>query len=123
MKHIIILILLFCTGLARAQWVPTNGPGGSTSEITSITANGNLLLAGTNSGLYLSTNTGNTWTATGLMNQQQGLSAVIIHGGKIFASADSGIYISGDNGISWSRTSINIPVISFYSDGINLFSI
>ncbi len=64
-----ILVLFFLSlmhaGVAHAQWVQTNGPYGG--MINSFAVSGTNLFAGTGGGgVFLSTNNGTSWTATGL---------------------------------------------------------
>ncbi len=63
------------------------------------------LFAGTNSGVFRTTDNGNNWIDMGLTGkfiQRLAISA----SGIIFAGATSGIYRSTDNGISWTQTSL-----------------
>jgi photosystem II stability/assembly factor-like uncharacterized protein len=93
---------------------------GITEPIWCVSSNGNLILAGTPFGLYMSTNSGNSWNETGLI--YEGISSVIANNGKIFASTGTGIQVSSDNGATWSVSSAGIHVSSFYSDGSNIFA-
>ena len=63
MKKLIysISILLFAVIFCNAQWV-TNGPN---DVINSLAGVGTYTIAGGNSGVYISTNNGGTWTIGG----------------------------------------------------------
>ena len=54
-----VFIIFLISFLTSAQWNPTNGPYGG--KINCVASTGKRLLAGTNSGLYYSTNNGESW--------------------------------------------------------------
>lgn len=54
------VLILLCP-LALAQWVQTNGPCGG--FVSCFAISGTNLFAGTNGGVFLSTNNGTSWTA------------------------------------------------------------
>ena len=60
-----IMVLFFLSlmhaGVAHAQWVQTNGPYGG--MIQCLAVSGTNLFAGTDGGVFLSTNNGTSWTA------------------------------------------------------------
>ena len=60
--------MIFFTVAVNAQWVQTNGPNGGTVNCFAISDTN--IYAGTNGGVFLSTNNGTSWTAinTGLTN-------------------------------------------------------
>lgn len=65
------LFVVFClfaiTNPLRAQWIQTNGPSG-VSSTNCLAVSGTNLFAGTNKGVFLTTDNGTTWSAvnTGL---------------------------------------------------------
>jgi len=65
---ILTAILAILINFANAQWQQTNGPYGG--HIRSIAVNGSNIIAGTEDGVYLSTNNGSDWEAknTGITN-------------------------------------------------------
>jgi hypothetical protein len=115
-----------------AQWVQTSGPGGN---INCLTVSGTNLFAGSDSGLFLTTNQGTSWTAmnSGLTNTDVNTVAVIPNGAggtNLLAGTGGGIYLSTDNGTSWAAVDsglTNTFVLSFavtpnLSAGTNLFA-
>src|SRR5437016_5474762 len=61
----IILIMLFFNVVSYGQWVQmSNGIGNE--YVYSLTANGNNVIAGTNNGVFISTNYGTSWTQSSL---------------------------------------------------------
>src|ERR1035437_8893370 len=107
MKNLVVLILLqfiiSYNGVLQAQWVQTNGPYGG--FIYSLTVSGTNLFAGTNAGVYLSTNNGTSWVAVnnGLMTRN--VMTLVVDGINIFAGTDVGVFLSTDNGSIW--TAVN----------------
>src|SRR5437016_6451234 len=100
MKKIILILIILHSSLliTNAQWVQTNGPSGGV--VRSLAVSGSNIFAGTDfSGVYLSTNNGQTWTQTSLNNQA--IYSLAINGSNIFAGTyDSGVYLSTNNGFT-----------------------
>lgn len=107
-----VCIALCTTWSVEAQWVPTNGPAGTTAYRL-FTTDGNIL-AGTNGGLFLSANEGQTWTP-----RSNGIAFPMIFdvakkGSRLFVATNgSGLQRSDDNGQSWSNSNAGIPYTSF----------
>ncbi len=73
MKNLLLhpVLVVFCARLpsvSNAQCVQTNGPFGG--PILALAVSGTVLFAGTYAGVFLSTNSGTSWSApsTGLTN-------------------------------------------------------
>src|SRR5579883_3442858 len=110
---------------ARAQWVPLNIP--SDMHISTILISGNNIFAGTEFGIYRSTNKGTNWTP-----ENNGLSifnsvfvfALTAVNNKIFASAN-GMFVSKDNGINWEQDTsfpINTSAFTLATSGNNVLA-
>jgi len=124
-----ILVLFFLSlmhpGVAHAQWVQTNGPYGG--MVISFAFSGSNLFAGTGvGGVFLSTNNGTSWTATGLKRAWVCALAVSPNGAggtNLFAGTEGGVFLSTNNGTSWTATGLtNRDVIAFAVSGTNLFA-
>jgi len=82
-------------------WQPTNGPMGGNIWSLEFSHSGNLF-AGTRTGVYRTTNSGDGWSATG-----QGLPVTDVFifstdtAGNILAGTHDGIYRSTDDGQHW----------------------
>jgi len=105
---------------AGSLWNPVNT--GMTSNIVyALAINGNNIYAGTYGGIFVSTNNGNNWTATGPAN---GIYSLVTNGNSIFAGSSGGVYMSLNNGSSWSTT--NLPgssnIISFAVNDSNIYA-
>jgi hypothetical protein len=93
-KQLFFITMLAIIGLgANAQWVQTNGPCGG--QINCIAIRGNNIFAGTSgSGVYLSSNFGNSWIAANNGLSSSRVYALAINGDTIFAGTDDGVYLS-----------------------------
>ncbi|HQY53438.1 MAG TPA: T9SS type A sorting domain-containing protein [Ignavibacteria bacterium] len=82
----------------NAQWVQVNI---GTVNVSTLKSDGNLLLAGTNSGFYLSSDNGATWNQrnNGLTNL--GIRDLAVSGTNYIVATDSGEYLSSDQGANW----------------------
>ncbi|HEY9188962.1 MAG TPA: choice-of-anchor D domain-containing protein [Ignavibacteria bacterium] len=105
-------------------WEPTSGP--ANTEVWSIAiSTSNVIWAGTNSGLFMSTNNGDTWIAknNGLTSDligvggQTGGTPLLIRAiaiknsnGFLFAGTDYGLFRSTDNGDNWVKVKSDLKV-------------
>src|SRR5580698_4990476 len=90
---------------ASGQWVQTNGPYGPYGgDVTCLAVSGGNIFEG-GEGVYLSTDSGKSWTkeSNGLNNNS--FYALATMGTNIFAGTDSGVFRSKDNGKSWTKGS------------------
>ncbi len=130
MKKLILLLSVFTISISftYAQWQSTHFP--SKFTITCIAASGTNIFAGTDSGgVFLSTDTGTTWTAVnnGLSNTK--VTSLAVAGTNIFAgtgtlNVDGGVFFSTDTGISWTEGVglSNTYVSSLAVIGTNIFA-
>ncbi len=112
MKKILLLLVLFLFAFqGEAQWSKSNGLTGQTAY--AIAANGSNILAGCDSGIYLSTNRGLGWIRIEKTNSPAISFAAI--GSLIFVgTAGSGVLTSSDLGNTWhGDTSDHSIVYSF----------
>jgi photosystem II stability/assembly factor-like uncharacterized protein len=116
--QIILSANLLSTSTSYAQWVQTSGPyGGSVTcfaEIPPSSTNSvSYLFAGTNNGVFLSTDRGAGWkpVSSGLTNLTVTAFAVIDT--NLFAGTYNGVFLSSDYGASWSpaRTGLTSPYV------------
>jgi hypothetical protein len=83
LKAVLIGVFFSFIGYSNAQWIPTNGPYGG--YIQALAANGNVVFAGTQNGVFISTNSGTNWTSAnaGLPSYTDALSFAI-NGSNVF---------------------------------------
>lgn len=101
-KHqLSIIIMLFFTLTASAQWEPTGGPLGGTA--TAIFSNSGQLFAATDGvGIYTSNNSGSSWTSRKFYNGSAPSQILRLPGGRIVLNnTSSGYTYSNDNGLTW----------------------
>ena len=95
---IIMVFLVFSPFIIFSQWTQTGGP--CTAHFNALTSRGNNIIAGTDEGIFLSTNNGASWaekyTYTG-----SSCYSLSVGGGYVFAGVEKKIFISYDNGLSW----------------------
>lgn len=93
--------LLVCC-IANAQWQPVN-TGLTTNNVNAVLATGNNVLAGTDGGLFISSDNGDTWTTVGNSTLAAAdVKALASGGGNVFAATfGGGIFLSADNGLTW----------------------
>jgi hypothetical protein len=104
------------------SWTLLNA-GMTKSSIHVIAASGTSIYAGTDLGLFLSTNDGQSWTKTDL--EREIVISFAVSGTHLFAgTSGGGIYVS-TNGINWTSASTglpNFPVNALAVSGTNVFA-
>jgi photosystem II stability/assembly factor-like uncharacterized protein len=132
MKHYIQLLfitasfLIFNSSKLSAQWTPTGGPYQGTCYC--FAANEQYICAGTDVGLFLSTNNGTDWTPVNIGQSNPVISAVAVFGKDIFVGTSASnrgfVFHSSDFGSTWIKTSFltGSNVINFAVIGNNLFA-
>ena len=135
----LIAVLFLWQTESRTQWIRTNGPNGTDASnirciAVSPSAGGSSpnLFAGTDGGVFLSTNDGASWTAvnTGLTNPPVRCFAVSPatsgSGTALFAgTAGGGVFLSTNNGASWTAVNRDLTdsdIWSFASFERHLFA-
>jgi photosystem II stability/assembly factor-like uncharacterized protein len=83
--------------------------------IWAILINGNSIFAGTDKGVYISTDNGENWTDknNGLPqfdSFRMDVNALAISGNYIYAGTDYGVYLSTDNGDNWTAKNNGLPI-------------
>jgi photosystem II stability/assembly factor-like uncharacterized protein len=125
MKKSIILIFAILLNLSlNAQWEKTNASFGGNINVLEVS--GNNLFAGTDKGVYLSVDSGNSWTQmnNGLTNTA--IYSIVVNGSNIFVgTGGNGVFLSSDNGSNWTAVNngmTNCDVRSLYFSGSNLYA-
>lgn len=93
---VFVFISLLAT-VASAQWVQITGGYGD--DVLSVAQRDSLVIAGTNSGLYISHNAGANWTPSTL--SVRSVQAILITDTRVIAGTEIGVFISTDSGATW----------------------
>src|ERR1035441_8300146 len=98
----LIALTLFASALAvmpasglRAQWHLKGSPGP-----TCLVKSGRNCIAGTYTGIYLSTDTCKTWTSAKLGETRTHIITLFTNGPSVFAGTPNGVFLSTDDGNS-----------------------
>jgi Secretion system C-terminal sorting domain len=94
------------------NWVSKNN-GLINKLIWSLGVKGNMVYAGTESGLFLSTDNGDNWKRIGFIDSL--IEAIYIKDNYIFVSGYPGVYISPDNGIHWTKNDSLLQYYNYFS--------
>jgi ligand-binding sensor domain-containing protein len=128
-KKIIFIVVFLLSGIQslHAQWTSVNS---SIKDpiVQSLILSGSNVIAGTPTGVYISTDNGTDWTgSTSGMTKTDVRSLAVLNGGtKIYAgTAGGGVYLSGDNGSSWTAANAGLTNANVYALavlGTNLYA-
>ncbi len=112
-KHLFSLIswtvLSLLPTIVAAQWVQTSGP---TVTVQSLAVVGTNLFAGTNNGVFRSTNNGSNWTQVNSGLADTGISSLAVVGSNLFAGTSSGVFLTTNNGTAWNQVNNGLTVTS-----------
>ncbi len=88
-------------------WTPANTglrfePEDGFWSVTAFAQKGDMLYAGTRDGLYVSTNSGNTWQQVSSFRAYESISGIVVIGDRIYVGTlNTGVWYSDDDGDSW----------------------
>jgi len=86
-------------------WVQTSF---NNTEAYSLALKGDTIIAGSNSTVYLSTNSGNNWTQDSTILSGYYIFNLIVNGNNFYAGTGDNVFLSTDNGNSWSASNSGI---------------
>ncbi len=124
-KIVILTSILFITVCitrdARAQWVKTPGSG---RAVTCLMASGPNLFAGIDSSVFLSTNSGTSWTPINSgLPKDYGVETFAASGTDLYVALfGSGVFHSTNSGTNWMTTNSTSYVYSLAVNGSNLYA-
>ena len=110
LAFVLVIHFTFNIDNCEAQWVQVSSGINTSMNIYSLIAIGSNIFAGSDSGVYFSTNNGTSWTKTALNNKiVYSLAAV---GNVLYAgTGSSGVLSSPNNGANWTQTSMNTQTV------------
>jgi len=108
--------LLYRSTDQGASWTAAN-TGLACGNVYAIFKNRADLLAGTDKGVFLSTNCGSTWTSSGIvLSENSYLQTFAAHESALFAgSYYDGVFLSTNDGASWSAVGSGLPTTNIMS--------
>ena len=109
---LLMLVILFSINQSTAQWVQTSGPNITVQSLAVIDKN---LFAGTENGVFLTTNNGTSWTKVNTGLADTGISALASIGTNLFASTSSGVFLTTNNGTGWKQVNNGLTATSIRS--------
>jgi photosystem II stability/assembly factor-like uncharacterized protein len=113
--------ILIISAHLQAQWMQVSGSYGGYTSCLAI--NGTNLFAGTNNGVFRSTDGGANWTAAN-SGFTSSVISLVANGSNIFAGTRSeGVFLSTNNGVTWNpinngMTGMNIGALMIDSTNI-----
>ena len=121
MKKIFFLtIALLIVNIANAQWQQMDGPNAGLPTYC-FAANSGHVYAGTISGVFVTSNNGQSWDSIGLTYSR--VTALLVNGTNIYAGTSdynltNNLFFSNNNGISWSSLGMspNVTSILLYTN-------
>jgi len=110
-------------GLARGQWVQTNGPCGGDASCFAMM--GTYIFAGAyDAGVFCSTDSGSSWKT---IKNFSGVDCLVVLGSTIVTATYDGLYFSTDSGAHWTQStniwsSVLAPIVGMVSVGRKLYA-
>ena len=92
-----------------AEWSQTNYSYPDAGVCHTLVSKGNTLYAGTDDGMFISSDTGATWLARNVSTPAALCQAIIFVGNTIFAGKDDEVITSTDDGVTWTIVSSGLP--------------
>ncbi len=128
MKNFRILLVISFIVLAslnsKGQWEQCNGPYGG--DVHSLAVSSSNIFAGTDGGIFLSTNNGGSWVAKNNGLSGENINCIAVSGSNIFAgSLFNGVFLSTNNGTNWTEVNSGITnqtVRALAVSGSNIFA-
>ena len=131
MKHVFRFLLTVaigygCSGALNAQWVQTGVLGGGEPNIKSLAAIGKYVFAGTDSGVFVSSDDGTIWTQSNTGLTDTSVPSLAVDDSEVFAGTHDGVFRSTDHGSTWNAANSgpmqNTDVAALIFKGSNLFA-
>ena len=109
MKKIILLLcmLLFLKKI-DAQWQQCYSLFGG--RVNCLEKNGTDIFAGTNAGIFFSSNKGSMWSSLGNGLANFEIHSIAISGVKVYAGTNQGLFLSSDYGYTWASISNSLTI-------------
>ncbi len=126
-KLYLIITLTLAITIVKAQWTAVN-TGLTSLTVYTLESDGTNIFAGTNGGVFLSTNNGGTWSPvnSGITLTNLTINTIAISGTNIFiGTLSGGIFLSTNNGANWTAINNGLTTLNVWSlaiNGANIFA-
>jgi len=118
-KLLFLAIAILCSTFTNAQWQQTSL---NTVPAYCLALNGSNIFAGSNTGMYLSSNNGTNWSSANTGLTSNIIKSLAVSGTNIFAGTEGyGVYSSSNNGSNWDATTLMdaiVPAIAVCGNNI-----
>jgi hypothetical protein len=111
---IFVSSLVTCTYPLHAQWLQTDFPYGG--SVNSFTVGGINLFAGTSGGVFVSSDSGTSWSAASTGLTIRYVNALLASDTNLFAGTDGGVFLSTNNASSW----IAVGLVGYYVNALTM---
>jgi hypothetical protein len=92
-------------------------------RVYTLVSSGKNLFAGTDWGIYISTNNGTNWAIVDSEFTGTTIRSLAVLGTNLFASiSGKGVFLSTNNGISWTLVKADPSILSFAVSGTNIYA-
>lgn len=122
-KLLFLAIAILCSTFTNAQWQQTSL---NTEPAYCLALNGSNIFAGSNTGMYLSSNNGTNWSSANTGLTSNIIKSLAVSGTNIFAGTNGeGVFLSTNNGSSWTAVNTGITDLSITTlavDGSTIFA-
>ena len=99
-KILTVCLMVISTSVAHSQWIESSSGIPSGLFVQSLHSTGNVLYAGTNDGVFVSTNSGDLWIR--ILGGSGTIQSITSNGPYMFAgSSGSGVLSTSNNGMNW----------------------
>ena len=123
-KIALVLSLVLC---AAPKALSQSTSANDKNPVYCLAASRNKIFAGSDHGVFVTTNKGSSWTAASAGLTSTDVRALAVSGTNLFAGTPVGVYLSTDNGTSWTAASTGLSgnalsVHALAVSGTNLFA-
>ena len=111
---ITVIITMILAGRIEAQWVQTSKTAGAVTAFAFF--DGNLFAATSAGGVFVSTDSGDHWTAASMGLPISPIRALVPFGRDLYAATwGDGVYKTTDNGNTWAPFNKGLPNSNIYA--------
>lgn len=115
-----ILFLLFFICANFGQFKQLNGL--NCGNINALVQSGNRLIAGTDAGLFISVDTGQTWYQNKNDLSSSKITKLAVKDSVLYAAINSAVFFTRDYGLNWQRAGLDVTPLFLFIKGDMVYS-